>query len=486
MSSTTSCVLLAICIAVAIPSGDAIGMRSLRVQRGLREPVAARSARAPILRWITQPVDHFNTRDNRTWSMRYYENDQFLSGSNPPILIMLGGEWEITTGWLQSGQMFNIASAHGAIMYYTEHRYYGGSRPTEDTRSENLQYLNVDQALADVAYFIEAKKKERGLESSKVVVFGGSYAGNMATWARLKYPHLIQGALASSAPVFAKADFYEYYEVVTEALRRSDSRCPLAVNQAFESIEELLRTPKGPSRLSKFFQLCEPLDATNSLDVSSFAEALASSFAGVVQYDEVDSTGKTGADRICDVMTSSALGSPLQRLAYLTRLTSDCRDVKYRSTVEFYSATEWESPAVSGSMRSWLYQTCAEYGYYQTANSNKSVFGSLFTIETYHELCKDLYGDYYTPALLESAVKRTNIVYGGNNPDVRNIIFANGDLDPWHVLSVLEDVGHSAPAIVVPDSSHCQDLYGDAATDSAKMTAAKARIRKIVGEWIAS
>jgi len=52
--------------------------------------------------------------------------------------------------------------------------------------------LNVDQALADLAYFIETKKRERNLQTSPVIVFGGSYAGNMAAWARLKYPHLIQ------------------------------------------------------------------------------------------------------------------------------------------------------------------------------------------------------------------------------------------------------------------------------------------------------
>lgn len=50
----------------------------------------------------------------------------------------------------------------------------------------------MDQSLADLAYFIETKKKEEGLDDSAVIVFGGSYAGNMAAWSRLKYPHLIQ------------------------------------------------------------------------------------------------------------------------------------------------------------------------------------------------------------------------------------------------------------------------------------------------------
>jgi serine protease 16 len=55
-----------------------------------------------------------------------------------------------------------------------------------------MQYLNVDQALADVAYFIDNRKFQMNISNSKVIVFGGSYAGNMAAWIRTKYPHLIK------------------------------------------------------------------------------------------------------------------------------------------------------------------------------------------------------------------------------------------------------------------------------------------------------
>lgn len=41
-----------------------------------------------------------------------------------------------------------------------------------------------------------------------MVVIGGSYSATMATWARLKYPHLIDVGYASSAPLRAVADFF--------------------------------------------------------------------------------------------------------------------------------------------------------------------------------------------------------------------------------------------------------------------------------------
>lgn len=75
--------------------------------------------------------------------------------------------------------------------------------------SDNLKYLTTPQALADVAEFIKKVKSELypQLSTSKVVVFGGSYAGNMAIWMRETYPDLVHAAVSSSGPVLAKADF---------------------------------------------------------------------------------------------------------------------------------------------------------------------------------------------------------------------------------------------------------------------------------------
>lgn len=45
------------------------------------------------------------------------------------------------------------------------------------------------------------------------------------------------------------------------------------------------------------------------------------------------------------------------------------------------------------TVRQWYHQTCTEYGYYQTTNSNKSIFGKLFPLNYFINLCTDLYGD---------------------------------------------------------------------------------------------
>lgn len=73
---------------------------------------------------------------------------------------------------------------------------------------DNLKYLTSHQALADIALFIESMNVKYRLDSSqKWIVFGGSYAGSLAAWAREKYPNLIYGAISSSGPLLAKVDF---------------------------------------------------------------------------------------------------------------------------------------------------------------------------------------------------------------------------------------------------------------------------------------
>lgn len=40
-------------------------------------------------------------------------------------------------------------------------------------------------------------------------------------------------------------------------------------------------------------------------------------------------------------------------------------------------------------------------------------------------------------------------MYGGLRPDLRNVIFTNGDVDPWHALSVLQDLNAFSPAVLI-------------------------------------
>ncbi|CAH2098561.1 unnamed protein product [Euphydryas editha] len=79
------------------------------------------------------------------------------------------------------------------------------------TTVPELRYLNVDQALADLAQFIEYVKSdsfEQGrFKSGNVALVGCSYAGSMATWMRLAYPHLITVAFSDSGPLHAQEDF---------------------------------------------------------------------------------------------------------------------------------------------------------------------------------------------------------------------------------------------------------------------------------------
>lgn len=70
----------------------------------------------------------------------------------------------------------------------------------------NLKYLNSEQALSDLAYFIKFVQKNQlaGVTTTTPwITVGGSYAGAMAAWFRSKYPHITAGALGSSGVVLA-------------------------------------------------------------------------------------------------------------------------------------------------------------------------------------------------------------------------------------------------------------------------------------------
>ena len=291
--------------------------------------------------WFEQQLDHNDPTNAATWQQRYYVNDQYFNASDPnaPVFLMIGGEGEATARWMHEGAWIRYAEKHGALCFQLEHRFYGKSRPTEDLSTSSLAYLTSEQALADLAYFIVAMNDKYQLEPHRHrwIAFGGSYPGSLAAWLREKYPSLVHGAISSSGPLLAKIDFVEYYDTVTRSLERYSADCVRAVRSAFQQVETLLKHMIGQRTLNEKFQLCDPVERSieNPLDIANLFEAIASNFAGVVQYNKDNSPHATVTiDEVCDVMVNQTIGAPVSRLAEVNRIllkqsNTTCLDFVY-------------------------------------------------------------------------------------------------------------------------------------------------------------
>ena len=89
-------------------------------------------------------------------------------------------------------------------------------------KPQNVKYLTVEQAMMDYVKLIQSFKSQDKYKNSAVIAFGGSYGGMIASWIRMKYPHIIQGAHASSGPILffpGSTSPYAFNELVTRSYK---------------------------------------------------------------------------------------------------------------------------------------------------------------------------------------------------------------------------------------------------------------------------
>lgn len=144
--------------------------------------------------------------------------------------------------------------------------------------------MSVEQSLADLAHFVREITADKELNATGgVIVVGGSYSATMAAWFRQKYPHLVKGAWASSAPLQAKVNYFEYTEVVAKSLRKiGGDECYENIEGIFEAIEDLIDSEDFDS-MKSLFKICDEFDITNILDVWNFISSVKNIFSGFVQ-----------------------------------------------------------------------------------------------------------------------------------------------------------------------------------------------------------
>lgn len=210
----------------------------------------------------------------------------------------------------------------------------------------------------------------------------------MVAWMRKKYPHLVNGSWASSAPLNAEVDFSQYKEVMTSAIKKvGGAECSDTFENAFKEMERLIEVG-DVRRLHVAFNMCFSLDLTR--DVAHFFYEMSDIVAGLVQSHR---PGRI--ESACDKMKrEKQQGSDdLDAFAAWVKLDSwTCLDIGYERNIRKFRNVEWGSEA-NRQMRQWTYQTCSEFAWFQTSSSSKHIFGSqsLYPVDYFVNLCQDLY-----------------------------------------------------------------------------------------------
>ncbi|XP_073957726.1 putative serine protease K12H4.7 [Choristoneura fumiferana] len=452
--------------------------------------------------WIEQPLDHFNT-NNETWKMRYYKRLTFWK-PNGPIYLLIGGHFEMFSELIERYCLFTcqLANETNGALFLSEHRYYGESMPVDIIDTSSMKYLSSKQALADLAALIKTIKSAAEFKSSKVVVIGGSYAGNLAAWMRLLYPDLVDAAVSSSAPVLAKKDFYEYLEAVSDTYEKYGSAdCVNKINDFFKRITELLKTPSGIEKLKKEFGICHHCDMRVIVNQQSFLESIISFMFGNVAAHHTPDDIKNK----CRYLLTEKWKQSMQKSVEIfhEQLTSQYSSATSSAAETIFKPKKWTqiTPGIwmcynysfkdiMHYMRAhrkkwytvWAYQACTEFGYFDTTNSDKQPYAHNVPLDYYIKQCQAIFGEDFNEKRVDDGVAETNAMYGGITPKVTNVVFTHGDMDPWRRLGVLKDLSDTAVVRITNGTSNSALLY----LDSSNPALLKDReyVKQMIKKWI--
>ena len=89
------------------------------------------------------------------------------------------------------------------------------------------------------------------------------------------------------------------------------------------------------------------------------------------------------------------------------------------------------------------------------------------------------------PTDIQASIDATNQYYGAGRPNATRILYPNGDVDPWHGLSILTSPSPELPVMMVSGASHHAWTHPTLPTDQPSVIAARAAIRKQVEAWLA-
>lgn len=452
-------------------------------------------------KYFPQFVDQFNFMGQTsaaTFQQRYLINASWWKGNTAPIFFYAGNEGDITLFANNTGIMWTLAQEMGALVVFAEHRYYGVSLPYGDASYDiaNLGALSIEQALLDYVNLVRSLKANYSAPDAPVIVFGGSYGGMLAFWAREKYPQYFQGAWASSAPVLQIPGIMPpgaYNNVILNTFAQvlggvGNPAAPQGIWNAFNAMLNMSTQPGGLAQLETLLRMCPgTLNVPSDVWTVIYYFESAIGFAAMADYPApADFLGPLPAWP-ASVMSSFFPPNPTtaSNAVLLEAMAAGVGGVFYNYSGQAgtcFNTTSLDPPGLQGN--GWDIQCCREvaqpigsYGW-----PNDFFPPQPFNLAGFIAGCQAQFNGTTPRPYLQQ------LEYGGLDVGtLSNTYMPNGSLDPWHSGGFITNVTAPAAdviAFVIENGAHHLDLRApEPATDPDSVVVARNIGRAAIRRW---
>lgn len=443
--------------------------------------------------FLEQRLDHFDL-GGPSYLERFFVCDREYRRDDGVMFFYAGNEADVELYLNHTGLMWDNAREFGAMLVFAEHRYFGRSIPFRDEVRSHIKYLSTEQALADYAVLI-THIKSKYKRDIPVMGFGGSYGGMLAAWLRMKYPHIMDGAIAGSAPILSflhqdpPVDMGSYARIVARDASPETGTAPLCANnirRAWQAMLSRRDTVEGRQKLKSALRVCEHTPFDSEDDVAAFMMWAKESFDTLAMgnYPYPSSYVMNGRSVLPPYPMRAACahvqGEFEDDLALLDAFAQSI-GVYYNSSKD-QACYDFSAPPdeISQFDDLWEYIICAETYQPQSADGVQDMYWSMpWNYSADDEQCRRKWGVGIRP--------RWGVTQYGGHKALRfasNIIFSNGDLDPWSGTRVLESASDSVIALKVEGGAHQLDLMFSTPLDPPGVIAAREVEKEHMRRWI--